>query len=416
LFFQLKLYFCSFKIIAMGLISNRLNQLKESATLAMTKKSRDLKAQGIDVINMSIGEPDFATPAFIKDAGKQAIDDNFTHYAPVPGYPELKEAICNKLKRDNQVDYESNQIVVSTGAKQSISNVFMSILNNGDEVIVPAPYWVSYVDMIQLAEGVAKVIKTDISNDFKVTAQEIEASITNKTTAFIFSSPCNPTGTVYTKEELKKIAAVFAKYPDIIVISDEIYEHIIFGQKHESIAQFEEVKNQVVIVNGVSKGFAMTGWRIGFIAAPLEIAAACTKLQGQTTSGTNSIAQRAAITAFNANPIENDEIQDMVKAFHKRRDLLIKLLSEIDGFVLNTPPGAFYLFPNITSFFGKTNGTITINNATDLTMYLLETANVACVTGEAFGDPNCIRISYAASDETLKEAANRIKSACTLLR
>lgn len=400
----------------MGLVSNRLNQLKESATLAMTKKSRELKEQGKDVINLSIGEPDFDTPNFIKEAAKKAIDDNYTHYAPVPGYPELKEAICKKLKRDNGVDFMPNQIVVSTGAKQSISNVFMSILNPNDEVIVPAPYWVSYVDMIQLAEGTAKVIQTDISNDFKVTAKEIEASITENTKAFIFSSPCNPTGTVYTKEELKSIADLLAKHPNITIISDEIYEHINFGGVHESIAQFPQVKKQVAIVNGVSKGFAMTGWRLGFIAAPAEIAAACTKLQGQTTSGTNSIAQRAAITAFDANPKENKEIQDMVKAFHKRRDLLIDLLSEIEGFKLNTPPGAFYLFPNITAFFGKSNGKTTINTATDLTMYILEEANIACVTGEAFGDPNCIRLSYAASDETLRTAADRIKRACELLK
>lgn len=399
----------------MGLISNRLNQLQESATLAMTKKSRELKAQGKDVINLSIGEPDFDTPTFIKNAGIKAIEENYSHYAPVPGYPELKESICNKLKRDNAVDYHPNQIVVSTGAKQSISNVFLSILDKGDEVVVPAPYWVSYVDMIKLAEGEAKIIETDINNDFKVTAKEIKAAISNKTKAFIFSSPCNPTGTVYSKQELKEIAELFSQYPDILIISDEIYEHIIFGEKHESIAQFEEVKDRVVIVNGVSKGFAMTGWRLGFIAAPVEIAAACTKLQGQTTSGTNSIAQRAAITAFDANPKENTEIQNMVKAFHKRRDLLISLLSEIDGFKLNTPPGAFYLFPNITALFGKSNGDITINNATDLTMYILESANVACVTGEAFGDANCIRISYAASEETLREAAKRIKLACNQL-
>jgi len=399
----------------MGLISNRLNQLQESATLAMTKKSRELKAQGKDVINLSIGEPDFDTPVFIKEAGIKAIEENYSHYPPVPGFPELRESICHKLKRDNAVDYNPNQIVVSTGAKQSISNIFLSILNKDDEVVVPAPYWVSYVDMIKLAEGEAKIIKTDISNDFKVTAKEIEAAITDKTKAFIFSSPCNPTGTVYSKHELKEIAEVFSNYPNIIIISDEIYEHIIFGQKHESIAQFEEVKERVVIVNGVSKGFAMTGWRLGFIAAPLEIATACTKLQGQTTSGTNSIAQRAAITAFDANPKENTEIQDMVKAFHKRRDLLIRLLSEIDGFKLNTPPGAFYLFPNITEFFGKSNGDFRIGNATDLTMYILENANVACVTGEAFGDANCIRISYAASEATLIEAAKRIKNVCDKL-
>jgi len=399
----------------MGLISNRLNQLQESATLAMTKKSRELKAAGKDVINLSIGEPDFDTPAFIKEAAKIAIDENYTHYPPVPGYQPLRESICNKLKRDNGLDYQPNQIVVSTGAKQSLSNVFTSILNPGDEVIVPAPYWVSYVDMIKLAEGNAKVIRTDIKNDFKVTADEIKQNITAKTKAFIFSSPCNPTGTVYSKQELKEIADVFSKYPDIVIISDEIYEHIIFGQKHESIAQFEEVKDQVIIVNGVSKGFAMTGWRLGFIASSVEIANACIKLQGQTTSGTNSIAQRAAIAAFDANPKENAEIQDMVKAFHKRRDFLINLLSKIEGFQLNTPPGAFYLFPNITSLFGKSYGKYTINNATDLSLFILEEANVACVTGDAFGDPNCIRFSYAASEETLRIAAERIHQACSKL-
>lgn len=400
----------------MGLISNRLNQLEESATLAMTQKSRALKEQGIDVINMSIGEPDFNTPGFIKDAAKKAIDDNFTHYTPVPGYQDLREVIAKKLKRDNQVDYKANQIVVSTGAKQSISNIFLSIINPDEEVIVPAPYWVSYVDMVKLAEGKAIVIQSDISHDFKIKPEEIESHITDKTKAFIFSSPCNPTGTVYTKDELREIARVLAKYPHIVIISDEIYEHINFGGQHESIAQFEEVKNQVVIVNGVSKGFAMTGWRLGFIAAPLEIAQACSKLQGQTTSGTNSIAQRAAITAFEADPKTNVDIQHMVTAFKKRRDLLISLLSEIKGFKLNTPPGAFYLFPNITAFFGKSDGNITINTATDLVLYLLDRANVACVTGEAFGDPNCIRLSYAASNEILIEAAARIKEACSQLK
>lgn len=400
----------------MGIISNRLNQLEESATLAMTQKSRALKEQGIDVINLSIGEPDFNTPAFIKESAKKALDDNYTHYTPVPGYLPLREAIVKKLKRDNGVDYTANQVVVSTGAKQSISNVFLSIINPEDEVIIPAPYWVSYVDMVKLAEGNAVIIQSDIEHDFKIKPEEIESHITNKTKAFIFSSPCNPTGTVYTKEELKKIAEVLAKYPHIIIISDEIYEHINFGGQHESIAQFEEVKNQVVIVNGVSKGFAMTGWRLGFIAAPLEIAQACSKLQGQTTSGTNSIAQRAAITAFEANPKTNKDIQGMVAAFHERRDLLISLLSNIDGFVLNTPPGAFYLFPNITAFFGKSDGNITINTATDLVLYILDRANVACVTGEAFGDPNCLRLSYAASSETLKIAATRIKEACDLLK
>lgn len=400
----------------MGIVSNRLNQMTESATLAMTKKSRELKEQGIDVINLSIGEPDFNTPEFIKEAGKRAIDENYTHYPPVPGFLPLREAIVKKLKRDNAVDYQANQIVVSTGAKQSISNVFLSIINPDEEVVIPAPYWVSYADMVMLAEGKPVVIKTDIANDFKVTPEEIKNAITEKTKAIIFSSPCNPTGTVYTKEELKEIAQLMKNYPEIVIISDEIYEIINFDSQHESIAQFEEVKNQVVIVNGVSKGYAMTGWRLGFIAAPKEIADACTKLQGQTTSGTNAIAQRAAITAFEADPKECKEIQDMVLAFKERRDLLIALLSDIDGFVLNTPPGAFYLFPNITAFFGKTDGNITINTATDLVLYILEKANVALVTGEAFGDANCMRLSYAASSETLKIAASRIKEACSLLK
>lgn len=400
----------------MGIISNRLNQMTESATLAMTKKSRELKEQGIDVINLSIGEPDFNTPEFIKEAGIKAIEENYTHYPPVPGFLALRESIVNKLKRDNGVSYTPNQIVVSTGAKQSISNVFLSILNPGDEVVIPAPYWVSYVDMVKLAEGEAKVIATDIANDFKVTPAEIQKAITNKTKAIIFSSPCNPTGTVYSKEELKEIAQLMKDYPEVIIISDEIYEHIIFDHKHESIAQFDEVKDQVVIVNGASKGFAMTGWRLGFIAAPLEIASACTKLQGQTTSGTNSIAQRAAIAAFDAIPKENIEIQDMVDAFKERRDFLISLLNSIPGFVVNRPPGAFYLFPNIVSYFGKSDGQITIHTATDLVLYILDKANVALVTGEAFGDPNCIRFSYAASSETLKIATDRIKKALAVLK
>lgn len=400
----------------MGIVSDRLIQMTESATLAMTKKSRELKEQGKDVINLSIGEPDFNTPEFIKEAGKTAIDENYTHYPPVPGFLPLRQSIVNKLKRDNGVAFTPNQIVVSTGAKQSISNVFLSILNKGDEVVIPAPYWVSYVDMVKLAEGEAKVISTDIANDFKVTPAEIKNAITDKTKAIIFSSPCNPTGTVYTKEELKAIAQVMKNYPNVVIISDEIYEHINFDSHHESIAQFDEVSNQVVIVNGVSKGFAMTGWRLGFIAAPLEIAAACTKLQGQTTSGTNSIAQRAAIAAFDASPKENKEIQDMVAAFKERRELLISLLNDIPGFIVNRPPGAFYLFPNIASYFGKTNGQISISNATDLVMYILEKANVALVTGEAFGDANCIRFSYAASSEILKEAAKRIKTVLAELK
>ncbi len=400
----------------MGIISDKINRLEESATLAMTKKSRELKAQGIDVINLSIGEPDFNTPEFIKKAAIQAIEENYTHYTPVAGYLELREAIIEKLKRDNAVDYTANQIVVSTGAKQSLSNVFTSILNSGDEVIIPAPYWVSYSDIVKLSDGTPITIQTKISNDFKVTAEEIQLAITDKTKAIIFSSPCNPTGTVYTKEELKGLADALKKHPHIIIISDEIYEHINFDSVHESISQFDEVKNQVVIINGASKGFAMTGWRLGFMAAPLEIANACVKLQGQTTSGTNSIAQRAAITAFLANPKDNTEIQNMVSAFRTRRDLFISLLNDIPGFETNVPQGAFYLFPNVESFFGKTDGKTKIKTATDLVLYILNEANVALVTGEAFGDPNCIRFSYATSEEILKTAAARIKDACAKLK
>ncbi len=400
----------------MGIISNKINQLQESATLAMTKKSRELKAQGKDIINLSIGEPDFNTPEFIKDSAIEAIKQNYTHYTPVPGYLELREAIVKKLKRDNNLNYKASQIVVSTGAKQSLSNVFFSILNPDEEVIIPAPYWVSYADMVQLAEGIPVIIQTEIIHDFKVTAQEIRNAITPKTKAFIFSSPCNPTGTVYSKKELRAIADVFKENPNIIVISDEIYEHINFDSQHESIAQFDDIKDQVVIINGVSKGFAMTGWRLGFSAGNQEITNACVKLQGQTTSGTNSIAQRAAITAFEAIPKENTEIADMVAAFQKRRDLFISLLNEIPGFKTNVPEGAFYLFPNVEAFFGKTDGNITIKTATDLVMYLLDEALVALVTGDAFGDPNCIRFSYATSTNNLKLAASRIKEACAKLK
>ena len=400
----------------MAIISNKITQLKESATLAMTKKSRELKAQGLDIINLSIGEPDFDTPDFIKDAAIQAVKDNYTHYPPVAGYQDLRDAVAHKLKRDNHLDFNASQIVISTGAKQSISNVFFSILNPGEEVIIPAPYWVSYVDMVQLAEGEPVVIKTEISNDFKVTAEEIKNAITPKTKAIIFSSPCNPTGTVYSSEELKSIAQVLKDHPEIVIISDEIYEHINFDSQHQSIAQFNEVKDQVVVINGVSKGFAMTGWRLGIMAAPQAIANACIKLQGQTTSATNSIAQRAAIVAFNAIPKENKEIADMVSAFHQRRDLFIGLLNDIPGFKTNVPQGAFYLFPDVQAFFGKSNGEVTIKTATDLVMYILDKAHVALVSGDAFGNPNCVRFSYATSSENLKKAAQRIKEACAQLK
>lgn len=400
----------------MSILSNRITSLSVSATLAMAKKSRDLKAQGIDIINLSIGEPDFNTPEFIKKAAQKAIVDNHTHYTPVPGYQELREVVAAKFKRDNKLNYSADQIVVSTGAKQAISNVFLSILDPGDEVIVPAPYWVSYTEMIKLAEGKPKVIETSIASNFKITPEQLRNAISSKTKALIFSSPCNPSGSVYSKEELFALAQVIKKHPNIVVISDEIYEHINFSGKHESIAQFDEVKDQIVVINGVSKGFAMTGWRIGVMAATKEITDACIKLQGQTTSGTNSIAQRAAIDAFNCDPKENLDLKNMVKVFKERRDLMVGLLNKIPGFDVNVPKGAFYLFPDISYYFGKSDGNSTIKNADDLTLYILNKANVAVVTGSAFGNDQCIRLSYASSNDILIEAIRRIKDALALLK
>ncbi len=390
-------------------VSDRLAVLSVSQTLAMTQKSRELIAQGKDIINLSIGEPDFDTPEHIKEAGKKAIDDNFSHYSPVPGFADLREAVSNKFKRENKLDFSPEQIVVSGGAKQSIANVALSILNKGDEVIVPAPYWVSYVEIIKMAEATNIIINATIDNDFKVTPEQIEAAITPKTKAFLFSSPSNPTGSLYTKEELRTMALVFEKYPDIIIISDEIYEHINFIGQHESIAQFKNIKDRVVVVNGVSKGYAMTGWRIGFIGAPLWIAKACTKLQGQYTSGASSIAQKASVEALNSEK-SSVIIAEMLTVFKRRRDLVLDLLNNIKGFKINKPQGAFYVFPDISYFFGKSNGNEKINNATDLSMYLLNNANVATVTGSAFGSPECLRLSYATSDERLIEALTRIKS------
>lgn len=394
----------------MNQVSNRLAALSVSQTLEMTQKSRELKAQGIDIINLSIGEPDFNTPEHIKIAAKKAIDENFSFYSPVPGYADLKEAISAKFKRENNLDFSPDQIVVSNGAKQSIANVALSILNKGDEVIVPAPYWVSYVDIVKLAEATNVIIDSSIENDFKVTAQQVEAVITDKTRAFLFSSPSNPSGSLYTKEELKSLADVFAKYPNIIIISDEIYEHINFVGKHESIAQFENMKDRVVVINGVSKGYAMTGWRIGYIGAPLWIAKACTKLQGQYTSGASSIAQKASVEALNSEK-SLVSISEMLQVFKRRRDLVVKLLSEINGVKINIPQGAFYVLPDMSYFFGKKDGATSINDATELSLYLLYNANVATVTGAAFGSPDCIRISYATSDEILIEAIKRIKLA-----
>jgi aspartate aminotransferase len=398
------------------MLSNRILNLEESATLAMTRKSRELKAAGKDVINLSIGEPDFNTPDYIKEAAKKAIKDNFTHYPPVAGYQDLREAISRKFNRDNNIDYKAEQIVVSTGAKQSIANVMMSILNPGDEVIVPTPYWVSYTALIQLAEAKAVFIQTSIEDDFKVTPEQLENSITESTKAFIFSSPCNPSGSVYTKEELASLVNVFEKYPGITIISDEIYEHINFTGAHASIAQFESVKEQVVTINGVSKGFAMTGWRVGFLGAPLEIAKACDKYQGQITSATCSIAQRATLAAVEKAPHDIPEMAGMLAAFKERRDLVLDMLSEIPGFKTNVPKGAFYIFPDITAFFGKSDGETTINNSSDLCIYILNQVHVALVPGEAFGDANCLRISYAAANEVLIDAMERIKKAVSRLK
>lgn len=397
----------------MGKVANRIENLSESQTIAMAKRSRELRAEGKDVISLSLGEPDFHTPEFIKDAAKQAIDDNYSSYTPVSGYLELREAISRKFKRDNQLDYSSNQIVSSTGAKQSIANVVLSLVNPGDEVILPAPYWVSYYEIIKMAEGIPVVIETNIESDFKITAEQLRKAITSKSKMMIFSSPCNPTGSIYSKDELSQMAQVIAENKTFYVISDEIYEHINFVGKHQSLAQFPEVYNQVITVNGVSKGFAMTGWRLGYIGAPEWIAKACDKIQGQFTSATCSITQRAVIAAMDANP---EQIEEMKNAFHKRKDFMVSRLQKIDGLKVNDPQGAFYLFPDVSALFGKKVDGKTINTATDLCLYLLEKAEVALVTGEAFGSPNCIRISYATSIEILEEAINRIEKAITALQ
>ncbi len=393
-------------------LSERLLAMEESATIAMSRKSRELKAEGKDVISLSLGEPDFFTPQFIKDAAVEAMENNFTMYTPVPGYDDLRESISLKFKRDNGLDYTKDQIVVSTGAKQSIANVVLSVVGPGDEVIVPAPYWVSYVEIVKVAEGTPVVINAGIENDFKINGKQLEAAITPKTKMLIFSTPCNPTGSVYTKEELKDLADVLKKHPQIVVISDEIYEHINFIGKHESLAQFPEVYNQVVTINGVSKAWAMTGWRLGYIGAPKVIADACNKVQGQFTSGTCSITQKAAIAAMKADP---SVLKDMIAAFNNRRKLVLSALNEMPGVNANVPVGAFYVFPEISSFFGKSHNGFTVHNADDMCMYLLSEALVALVTGDAFGDPNCIRISYAASEETLTEAMKRMKEALAKL-
>lgn len=389
-------------------LSERLLTMEESATIAMSRKSRELKAQGKDIISLSLGEPDFFTPQFIKDAALEAMNNNFTMYTPVPGYEDLRESIALKFKRDNNLVYTKDQIVVSTGAKQSIANVVLSLINPGDEVIIPAPYWVSYLEIVKVAEGIPVIVHAGIENDFKITGAQLEAAITPKTKLMLFSTPCNPTGSVYSKNELKDLANVLQKYPSLIALSDEIYEHINFEGKHESLAQFPEIYDQVVTVNGVSKAWAMTGWRLGYIAAHKDIAAACDKVQGQFTSATCSITQKAAIAAMNADPKILDE---MIGAFKSRRKLVLDALSEIPGLVSNKPGGAFYVFPNVSSFFGKSFNGRKISNSDELCMYLLEEGLVALVGGDAFGDPNCMRISYAASEKTLTEAMKRIKNA-----
>lgn len=410
----------------METLAHRVITMAESETLAMTRIARELRETGKDVISLSIGEPDFNTPEEIKDFAKQAIDENWTHYPPVPGYPELRKAISRKFKRDNNLDYTPEQIIVSTGAKQSIFQVVMSLVNPGDEVIIPAPYWVSYKEIVKVAEGNIVYIPTKIENDFKVSPQELREAITPKTKLIMFSSPSNPTGMLYTKEELKAIAEVVKEHPQVIIMADEIYEHINFHGKHESIAQFDFIKEQVVTVNGVAKGFAMTGWRIGFIGAPLYIAKACNKLQGQVTSATCSIAQRAVIKAMEMDPAQSQDIINMRNIFQQRRDMMYELLKEIPGFKLRMPQGAFYFFPEVSSLYGKhvaedtlfakTYEKTIIENSTDLCMYLLYDANVALVQGVAFGDDNCIRLSYATSEDKLKEAVKRIKEAILALR
>ena len=398
----------------MNQLSARLSALSPSETLAMSQKSQELKAQGIDVINLSVGEPDFNTPNHIKEAAKKAIEDNFSFYSPVPGYPALRKAIVEKLKRENGLDYDANQIVCSNGAKQSVCNVLMCVVGAGDEVIIPSTYWVSYVEMVKLADGKSVIVEAGLDQDFKITPEQLEQAITPKTKVLILCSPSNPTGSVYTKEELEGLANVLAKYPNVIVLADEIYEHINYIGKHESIAQFESIRDRVVIVNGVSKGYAMTGWRLGWIAAPQWIASACNKLQGQYTSGPCSITQKAAEAAYTG---DQTCVAEMRAAFERRRNLVVKMAKEISGFKVNNPNGAFYIFPECDSYFGKkTQDGKTIENSADLAMYLLEVGHVACVGGSAFGAPNCIRMSYATSDENLVEAFTRIKNALELLK
>lgn len=397
----------------MSFLSKRVEKLAESETLAMARLGNELKEKGVNVINMSLGEPDFATPDFVKNAAKEAIDKNFSYYTPVPGYKDLQEAISNKFKRDNNLNYKPSQIVVSTGAKQSIINVVMATVNPGDEVILPAPYWVSYSEMVSLNEGAVVALETNYESDFKITPKQLEKAITPKTKMFLFSNPCNPTGTLYSEKELRALGEVFKKHPNILIVSDEIYEYIVFEEKMFSIGSIPELANRTVTVNGLSKGFAMTGWRLGYIGAPEEVAKACVKIQGQFTSGASSISQKAGVVAVNASP---EVVKEMRDAFKKRRDLLISLMKEVPHIAVNNPGGAFYLFPEVSHYFGKKFGDAVIKDAKDLCMYLLNVGHVALTPGGAFGAPNYIRLSYATSEANIREAVARIKKALSELR
>lgn len=397
----------------MAQLSDRLQRLAPSATLAMSQKSSEMKAQGIDVINLSVGEPDFNTPDHIKAAAKKAIDDNYSRYSPVPGNPDLRKAIVDKLKNENGLEYGMNEILVSNGAKQSVCNTVMALVNDGDEVIIPAPYWVSYPQMVKLAGGVPVIVNAGFEQNFKMTPEQLEAAITPKTRLLILCSPSNPTGSVYSKAELEGLAEVIKKHEDMFVLADEIYEHIIYTGRHESIAQFDGMKERTIVVNGVSKAYAMTGWRIGFIAAPEWIVKGCNKLQGQYTSGPCSVSQKAAEAAYTSSQAC---VEEMRQAFHRRRDLIVKLTSEIPGLEVNVPEGAFYVFPKCSSFFGKSDGETTISSSTDFALYLLEKGHVATVGGDAFGDPDCFRMSYATSEDNIVEAMKRIKEALAKLK
>ncbi len=394
-------------------LSSVLQRFNEPETLKMAKLGRELRAKGIDVIDLSLGEPDFDTPKHIKDAAIKAINDNYSHYTPVAGYLDLKEAVCTKFKRDNNLEYKPENIVVSTGAKQSLANAILAVVDEGEEVIIPTPYWVTYSELVKIARGKVVEVRTSVANSFKITPAELEAAITPKTKMFLFSSPCNPSGAVYSKKELEALAAVFRKHPDIYIISDEIYEYINFVGSHESIAQFSDLKDRIIIINGLSKGFAMTGWRLGYIAASADVAKACEKLQGQFTSGTNAVTQRAAIVALTG---DLKPSREMTEEFTRRRKRVLELVKEIPGIKCFEPEGAFYIFPDISYYYGKTDGTTTITNSGDFCMYLLNTANVSSVMGEAFGEPNCVRFSFANSMPNIEKAWARIKEALAKLK